>query len=98
MAIVLALPIVGLIAGVQKIMVTPKKGYCQAKGSWLLNSLTTLLLFIPIIVVFAAMIIPAFPDVPARLMPAIHVCAVTMEVLLFAMMILIKKRGRDGRC
>lgn len=98
MVIVLALPIVGLIAGIQKIMITPKKEYCQDKGSWLLTSLTSLMLFIPIVVVFAAMIIPAFPDIPARLMPAILVCAGAMEVLLLAIMSFIKKRGREERC
>ena len=92
MAIVLAIPIVGLLAGIQKILFTPEKGESQSKQCRMMSSLVSLLLFVPIIAIFAALIIPAFPDAPARLMTGILVCAAVTEAILIAAIILAKRK------
>lgn len=50
-AIILAIPIVGLLAGIQQNLLSPEKGDRQGKQSRLMNSLLSLLLFIPCIAV-----------------------------------------------
>jgi len=92
MAIVLAIPIVGLLAGIQQVLCSPEKGARQDRQSRLMNSLVALLVFIPCIAVFAGLSIPAFPDAPVWLMTGILICAAVTEALLIAAIIQLRRK------
>lgn len=93
MAIVLAIPIVGLLAGVQKILFIPKKGDRQSNPSRLMISHVSLTMFIPLIAFFAALSLPAFPDAPAGLMPGILICAAVSEAILIAVILHARRKS-----
>jgi multisubunit Na+/H+ antiporter MnhC subunit len=93
MAIVLAIPIVGLLAGVQKILFIPKKGDMQSNSNRLMSSQVSLTIFIPMIAVFAALSLPAFPDAPAGLMTGILICAAVIEVILIAVILHARRKS-----
>jgi hypothetical protein len=93
MAIVLAIPIVGLLAGVQKILFIPQKGDRQSNPSRLMSSLVSLAIFIPMIAVFAALSLPAFPDAPAGLMTGILICTAVIEAILIAVILHARRKS-----
>ena len=95
MAIVLAIPIVGLLAGIQQVLFTPQKLDKQSKQSRVMSSLVSLCLFIPCIAVFAAMSISAFPDAPANLMTGVLMCTAVIETILTAAIIQVKRNNRE---
>lgn len=91
MVVVLAIPIVGVIAGFQKMMVTPAQGSTPDKGDRRRTTLVTLLLAIPIAVFFAAMVMPAFPGGAPITMKVILVVAGVAELALLIALFTIKK-------
>ncbi|MBT0653058.1 hypothetical protein KI810_08330 [Geobacter luticola] len=93
MVVVLAIPIVGVIAGFQKMMVTPAKGRTPDKSDRRRTTLVTLLLAVPIAVFVAAMIMPAFPGAAPITMKIILVVAGVAELALLIALFTIKKRA-----
>jgi hypothetical protein len=91
MVFVLSIPIVGLIAGFQKMLVTPSKGSTD-KPDKKQTTLVTLLLAVPIAVFFAAMIMPVFRETSPVVMKVILVVAVVAELALLMALIAMKKR------
>jgi len=95
MVVVLSIPIVGVIAGFQKMMVTPAKGSKPDKSDSRRTTLVTLLLAIPIAVFFAAMIMPAFPGAAPITMKVILVVAGVAELSLLIALFTIKMRTNN---
>jgi len=94
MAVVLAIPVIGVLAGIQKILVTRKTGDTRDRRSRLTTSLVSFLLFVPFVAIFAAMSMPAFPGAPSWLMTGILVCATVIEVAVLAAVIYCRRRTR----
>lgn len=90
MVFVLSIPIVGLIAGFQKMLITPLRGNTD-KPDKKRTTLVTLLLAVPIAVFFAAMIMPSFRGVSAAVFKFILVIAVVVELALLMELIGMKK-------
>lgn len=82
MVIVLSIPIVGVIAGFQQMLVTPAKGTKPALGDSRRTTVVTLLLAIPVAVLVAAMVIPAFPGTSPAVMKVILGVACVAEIAL----------------
>lgn len=93
MIFVLSIPIVGLIAGFQKMLVTPSKGSMDKPDKKRIT-LVTLLLAVPIAVFFAAMIMPAFRGTSPVVMKIIIVVAAVAELALLVALNAIKKRTK----
>lgn len=98
MVFVLSIPIVGLIAGFQKMSTTPAKGQNHGKTDKTRTTIVTLLLAVPIALIFAAMILPAFPDAPQATMKIILIVSCLIELPLFAILVMKKRPGKPDSC
>jgi hypothetical protein len=90
---VLSIPIVGLIAGFQKMLVIPVRGSTD-KPDKKRTTLVTLLLAVPIAVFLAAMILPAFRGTSPVVMKIILVVAIFAELALLIALIAMKTGKR----
>jgi len=97
MTFVLALPVVGVVAGYQKLRITPQRGEGTKRKSQVTTSLISLLLFVPLLVFYAALVLPTFAEAPPITMPLILLVAALVEIGLIVALVKVKQKEGPGR-
>lgn len=99
MVIILVIPIFGLLAGILQLRATQQRDENPEKRDNLLTTLTALMLFIPFVLICAAVTLPdfaAYSQEMPMLMQKIFIFGLIAEIVLIILWYIVKYRKKTG--